>query len=210
MLARQLLSKDEYKHRALWLLVWLPIFFLVSFDPNFNLFNHTLHNDGLALLVSISAFWLIVRHSLKQSSWLLVLMAALPAVGFLVKQNQLMWLGVFAIYLLVSGHASRRQFLLFLFGSVGSIIGIVALGYALWGQSNYIWWIFQALSQKEVSLPRSLLHLLDAGVYAVMGILGAWILVLRNLSRLPGCPYFSSSHSTPISICSTIPFTTMV
>jgi hypothetical protein len=190
LLAQKLLSKKEYRHRPLLMLAWLPFLFLVSIDSQFNIYNHSLHNDGLALLVSISAFWLIVRHSNTPRPWLIVLMAALPAAGFLVKQNQLMWLGIFAVYMIVSGTVSRREFLLYLAGSIGLLAVIIGSLYLLWGD-NYIFWTFQALGDKQVSLPRSVLHLFQAGIYAMMGLLGGWILVLRNGSRMSAALWLS-------------------
>lgn len=185
LLARQFLSNDEYRHRPLWMLAWLPLLFLVAIDHRFNLYNHSLHNDGLALLISVSAFWLITRYSLAPRTWLLTLMVILPSLGFLVKQNQLMWLGIFSVYFLVAGTLSKRQFALFLAASVAMVLATIGAGYAVFGD-NYLYWAFQALGAKEVSLLRSIQHLFDASIYVMMGLFGGWILVLRNWSRTPG------------------------
>src|SRR5262245_12949737 len=64
LLARALLSDGEYNNRILWTPVWFLFLFLLATDKRFNLYTHSLHNDGLALLVSASAYWLIVKHSL--------------------------------------------------------------------------------------------------------------------------------------------------
>lgn len=182
LLARRALSEIEYRHRPLWITAWFTFFFLLSTDARFNLYTHSLHNDGLALLVSISAYWLIVRHSVAPRRWLLVLMAVLPALGFMVKQNQLMWAGIFFLYLATSRHVSWRQLWLFLLGSVLSIALTVGGCYLLWGDP-FLYWIFRALGDKQVSLLRSVQHLFQAGIYVIMGLLGGWVLVLRGSSR---------------------------
>ena len=87
LLARALLSEREYRNRLLWPLVWFLFIFLLATDRRFNLYTHSLHNDGLALLVSVTAYWSIVKYSLTRSQSLVVLMAVLPALGFLAKQN---------------------------------------------------------------------------------------------------------------------------
>jgi len=56
VIARHLLTPYEYRHPGRWFVIWLPVLFLVSTDPRFNLYTHSLHNDGLALLVSVCAF----------------------------------------------------------------------------------------------------------------------------------------------------------
>jgi hypothetical protein len=181
LLARALLSEREYKNR-LWTPVWFLFIFLLATDRRFNLYTHSLHNDGLALLVSVTAYWLIVKHSLTRSPWLIVSMAVLPALGFLAKQNQLMWAGVFLVYLLAVGGVPLRQVGSYVFGAAVSIGAAVGTCYWLWGD-NFLWWVFTGLGSKQVSLFRVAQHLLDAGIYAMMGLFAGWVLVLRNGSR---------------------------
>ena len=182
LLARALLSEEERKSRFLWAPVWFLFLFLLATDRRFNLYTHSLHNDGLALLVSVSAYWLIVKHSLARRQWLVILMAVLPALGFLVKQNQLMWAAIFFVYLLAAGGVPARQLLLYLLCLAVSVTIVVGTLYLLWGD-NFIWWIFVGLGSKQVSLFRVAQHLFDAGVYAIMGLFAGWILVLRDGSR---------------------------
>ena len=181
-LARALLADREYKNRLLWLPVWFLFIFLLATDRRFNLYTHSLHNDGLALLVSVTAYWSIVRHSITRSRWLVGLMAVLPALGFLAKQNQLMWAGVFLVYLLAVGKVPARQLLVYVSGSAVSLLAAVGTCYWLWGD-NFLWWVFTGLGSKQVSLFRSAQHLLDAGFYVMMGLFGCWVLVLGNGSR---------------------------
>lgn len=182
LLARALLSAREYGNRLLWLPVWFLFIFLLATDRRFNLYTHSLHNDGLALLVSVTAYWLIVKHSLTPGGWVVVLMAVLPALGFLAKQNQLMWAGVFPVYLLAVGTVPARQLLLYMFGSAVSVGAVVGTCYWLWGD-NFVWWVFTGLGSKQVSLLRSAQHFLEAGFYVMMALVACWVLVLRNGSR---------------------------
>ncbi|MGH7766847.1 MAG: hypothetical protein ACREQP_05285, partial [Candidatus Binatia bacterium] len=161
---------------------WLPVFFLLATEPRFNEFNHSLHNDGLALLLSVSAFWLIVKHSISPRPWVLALMIVLPALGFMVKQSQVAWGGMFFIYLLAAENVSWRQLWCFTFCSAILVAVTVAACYWLWGDL-FLFWAFTALQQKSVSLLRSVLHLLQGGMYALMGVFGGWMLVSGNTSR---------------------------
>lgn len=179
LLAGKFLSAAEYRHRPLWIAAWLPFFFLLATEPRFNEYTHSLHNDGLALLVSVSAFWLIVKHSVSPRPWVLGLMIVLPALGFMVKQSQLAWGGIFFIYLLAAENVSWRQLFYFSFGSASLVAATVGVGYLHWGDP-FLFWIFVATGQKTVSVLRSVLHLLQAGAYAIMGLFGGWMLVLRG------------------------------
>ena len=179
LLARKFLTGDEYRHRPLWIAAWLPLFFLFVTEPRFNEYTHSLHNDGLALLFSVSAFWLIVKHAHEPRPWLLSCMIVLPALGFMIKQSQVVWAGMFFVYLLFAEHVSWRQLLYFSIGSVGSVVAAVGGCYLLWGDP-FLFWTFVALGQKSVSLLRGLLHLLQAGMYVIMGLFGGWVLVLRD------------------------------
>lgn len=182
LLARKFLSSVEYRHRSLWITAWLPVFFLLVTEPRFNEFTHSLHNDGLALLLAICAFWLIVKHSIEPRPWVLGCMIALPALGFMVKQSQLVWGGVFFIYLLATPHVSWRQLLCYSLCCVMVVAATLGTCYLLWGD-HFLFWTFVAIGEKSVSILRSALHLLQAGMYAIMGLFGGWVLVLRGSSR---------------------------
>lgn len=167
---------ESYRHRAAWPFVWLPLLVLVSVDPRFNLYNHSLHNDGLALLIAMCAFWLLTRHALTGRTWLLLPMALIPAIGFLVKQNQLVWAGIFGLYFIVSGTIAWRHIIAFAFATAACIAGALGLFYGLWGDAG-TYWIFRALGDKQVSLYRSILHLFEAGMYAAIGLAAGWVLL---------------------------------
>lgn len=183
-LAKRILAKHEYRMRPLWLAIWLSFLFLVATDPRFNLYTHSLHNDGLALLISVLAFWLIVRHSLIPRRWQVVLMAILPALGFLVKQSLMIWLVIFVFYLLFGAKYSWKRLMFFSFGSLICIALVIGGSYLIWGEP-FRYWIFEALGQKQISFLRDFKNLFDAGIYAVMGLVGGWVLVNRRDSRVP-------------------------
>ncbi|MGI9079023.1 MAG: hypothetical protein ACR2G6_17095 [Gemmatimonadaceae bacterium] len=181
LLARLFLTAREYRYRALWLGAWLPLLVLAVTEPRFNLYIHSLHNDGLALLVSMVAFWLIARYALAPRTWIIAAMAILPAIGFFIKQNQLLWAGVFALYLLATG-LPWRQFLWFFLATTAGVVAVVGGCLAVWGEP-FRFWIFEALGDKQVSFARSMIHLLEAGVYGAMGLFGGWAIALRHRSR---------------------------
>ena len=183
LVARKFLSAAEYRQRFLWIAAWLPFFFLLVTEPQFNEYTHSLHNDGLALLVSVSAFWLIVKHSMSPQSWLLGIMIVVPALGFMVKQSLLAWGGIFFFYLLAAGNVSWRQLLYFSISSTSLVVATIGVCYLLWGEP-FLFWTFVATGQKSVSILRSVFHLLQAGTYAIMGLYAGWVFVLRGGSRI--------------------------
>jgi hypothetical protein len=182
LLVRGYLSENEYKHRPLWLAIWVPLLFLVALDPQFNIWVQSLHNDSLALLVSIFSFWVMVKHSINPKSWQMIMMVVLPALGFFVKQNQLMWVFIFFVYLTLSGTVSFRKILLYLIFSTTLVLLTIGICYLLWG-SPFIFWAFQALGQKVVSIPRSALHLLWASSYVIVALFSCWVLIIRHNTR---------------------------
>jgi hypothetical protein len=184
LLARKFLSRSEYRHRLLWIAAWLPLFLLLATEPRFNEYTHSLHNDGLALLVSVCAFWLIVKHSVEPRPWLLACMTVLPAVGFMVKQSQLAWGGIFFLYLLAAPNVSWRQLFYFSIGSASLVGATIGGCYLLWGDP-FLFWTFVATGKKTVSILRSFLHLFHAGIYGIMGMFGGWMLALPSRSRTP-------------------------
>lgn len=176
------LRPDEYRYRPLWIGVFGATMLLLVSEPRFNLYTHALHNDGLALLVSMTGFWLVARHHVTAQRWLLVPMALLPAAGFLVKQNQLMWAGVFGLYLLASGTLRWRDLVLYGVGAGLAAAVVIGGSIALWGDA-FRYWVFSALGDKQVSVMRSAQHLLDAGMFAAMGLIAAAVLLWRGADR---------------------------
>lgn len=181
-LARGFLKPDEYRHRPLWVAAWLCVLLLLVNEPSFNSYTHTLHNDGLALLVSMTGFFLITRYHAAPAGWLIAPMALLPALGFLVKQNQLMWAGVFFIFLVASGKASRKLIGIYAVLVAATVASVMVGSIVTWDEA-FRYWIFSALGDKQVSLLRSAQHLLSAGVYVAAGLWAAYVLLLPRLDR---------------------------
>lgn len=70
----------------------------------------------------------------------------------------------------------------FLLGSVLCVALALGVCFLLWGEP-FLFWIFDALGQKQISFLRDFKNLFDAGIYAIMGLLGGWLLVSRNNSK---------------------------
>ena len=84
---------------SLWGLVCLPILFLLATNSLTNPYVHNLHNDALALLISMTAYWLLLEYISTKEKWVLALMAIIPAAGFLVKQSLAIWAPIYLGYL---------------------------------------------------------------------------------------------------------------
>jgi hypothetical protein len=183
-LARVALSAEEYRLRPFWVAAWIPLMGLAVTEPRFNPYTHSLHNDGLALLVSMTAFWLAAAYVLAPRRWMLLCMALVPAAGFFVKQNQLSWAAVLVVFLVVVRRPSR-EWISLVAGCLAAAAIVVVGSYLVWGEP-YRYWIFDALGDKRVSPARSLRHLLQAGVYAALGLASGWILARRDAVRRVG------------------------
>jgi hypothetical protein len=159
-----------------WFAISAAILMLVTGEPRFNLYTHTLHNDGLSLLVSMSAFWVLVRHVRAPSRVTAVLLVLVPPLALLVKQNGVIWMPLIALCILVARPSEWRQVIVRGFASLASVILVVLIGHRYWGGQDFLFWVFMALGAKDVSVFRSVYNLLDAGVYASFFI-GAGLLV---------------------------------
>jgi hypothetical protein len=158
LLARKFLLNKEYANRSLWLALWIPALFLCATAPDVNPYTHSLHNDGLALLVSITCFWVMAKYAHTPRNWLLWAMALLPSLGFLVKQSLAVWLAFFLLFLFVGGATPIKKTLYVGLTSVIFIVVSAGLCYLMWGE-HFFYWTFVALGDKKVSVFRSILHL---------------------------------------------------
>jgi len=143
---------------------------------------HSLHNDGLAMLVSSLAFWLLVKSRESRAPWVLAAMIVLPAAGFLVKQSVMLWLAVFWLDFALTGRLPLRRQLLFVAGGAALVVAVVSGCVAVWGD-DFVYWVFDALGDKTVSPARSVLAFLAASTYFLMGLFAGWVLALRDGSR---------------------------
>jgi hypothetical protein len=172
-------------YRALfpWSILWLPLLFLIATNSLTNPFVHNLHNDALALLVSATGFFLLVKYAISQDKRLLPLMAVIPAIGFLVKQPVAIWAALYLVYLVFFDRPfSMVRIVAFGLAAFGGIIAAILGGYLLWGE-NFTYWMFAAAGNHDISPLRSFQHMLDTWPYFAVGLLGG-VVFLRGKSSL--------------------------
>jgi hypothetical protein len=180
-------SKDPGKNRSnqkysLW--TWVreislyAILFLVATNSVTSPYVHNPHPSSLVQLVSVLAYYLLIRYAITRDRWILLAMILLPAIGFMVKQNLVQWAGLFCIYLTF-------------FDRPRSIRGIVVVGLGAFGVLGGVfaicYWLFYVPSKHPTSALRSVHHLFDTRSYFVVGALGG-LMFLRggNLRALLG------------------------
>lgn len=163
--------------------VWLTGLFLIATNSMTNPFNHLLHNDALAQLVTITAYWLLIEYEATRDHRILWLMVLIPTVGFWVKQSLVIWAVLYPAYLVVFDRSrSLRQIIGFGAASFGGVFVSIAVGYLIW-QEHFTYWVFTVLEAHGVSLLRSFRHLLDVWVYFAAGLAGGLVL-MRSAGRL--------------------------
>ncbi len=186
--------KDEFPKT--WFAFTFLAIFVISTSPLTNRFTHALHADALALLVSMFSFWTVLLY-LKAPSWkTILLMAICPALGFMTKQFLISWAAVMFIFLLL--HSPRNIRRLALFTGVSGLLIAAAIGvcYLLWGDA-FIFWAFEitggsrrkigfSASEFNISILRSLDHILRAWMEIAIGLVGGWLILRedRNIRTL--------------------------
>lgn len=165
------------KQRWIWAGLWFPLLFLFATNSLTNPFVINLHNDALALLITIIAYLILLTYAISQNRKLIYLMAIIPAIGFLIKQNIAIWLVLYSIQIaLFDRPRSIKRLILYLITSF-SLLGLTfGVCYLLWGE-NFIYWIITVMGQHAISPLRSFKHLLDIWLYLVIGILGGVVLL---------------------------------
>lgn len=152
-------------------------FFLIATNSITNRFTHNLHDDALAQLANLTAFYLLLAYIETRSRWILAAMAVLAPVGFLIKQNLLIWGVLYAGFLLIWDRSWKRLVAFSL--AAGAILGaILGSCYALWG-APFFYWVFYVMSHHAISPLRSFQHVLDAWQYFAACLLGG-MAVLRG------------------------------
>lgn len=180
----RLTNERPLKNEPLWGAVWLPLFFLLATNSLTNPFSHLLHNDALAQLVTLVAFWLLLRYAITGDRRLLWLMAIVPAFGFCVKQSLAIWAVLYCVQLAVFDQPrSFKRLLVFALAAFGGIGISVAIGYALWGP-NFTYWVFTVIGRHRVSPLRSFKHVLDVWPYFALGLIGGVVLLRGEKFRL--------------------------
>jgi hypothetical protein len=177
-LARRLVPRFE-SVRHVWIAAWFPVLLLISTDPRLGSYTHTLHNDGMGLLVSATGFWIMVTHASRHgAAWPLVAMAVLPAAGFLVKQNLAAWAAVFLAYTALTPTVPWRRVVLLGVAQVAVLTAAILGCLAFFGEA-FGAWVFEMLGRKQVSPLRSVAHVLHAGAYVAGGLLAGLALIPR-------------------------------
>ena len=150
---------------------------LVATNSITNRFAHNLHGDALAQLANVVAFYLLLAYIDTRSPRVLAAMAVVVPLGFLVKQNVVVWGAFYGVFLLVWDRAWKR-FAMFAVASGVLFAAIVGICDATWG-GPFLFWVFAELSGHTVSQLRSFQHVLDSWAYFAAGLLGG-VLALRG------------------------------
>jgi hypothetical protein len=163
--------------RGLWGAVALPFFFLVATNSITNPFVGNLHHDALAQLIAAAAYWLLLEYAVARRRLSLVLMALIPALGFMVKQTLAIWIGLYALYLLFFDRPRSAIRAVGFTVAATAALALVLLGcYAVWGEPFWYWAVSE-LTTHEVSPLRSFEHLLCGWMYFGAGIVGGLVLL---------------------------------
>jgi hypothetical protein len=162
---------------GLWSAFWLPALFLIATNSITNPFVHNLHDDSLAQLATVGAFFLLLRYISTKDRRILAMMAILPAIGFWIKQSLMLWAVFYCFYLVLFDRPfSFRRLIVFSFVSFGAIGLVLIVSYLIWG-SPFFYWVFTVLGSHGVSPLRSFQHLLDVWVYYVIGLFGGLLII---------------------------------
>jgi hypothetical protein len=161
--------------------------FLAATAPQTNSFVYCLHVDALALLISMLAFWSMLRYLKAPSLRGIALMAVWPAIGYLTKQFLISWAVVMFVFLLLHNYRDiKRLALLFVLTSTCIAVAIGGC-YLLWGDA-FVFWTFKLMGSRNkivlwpdspnISILRMVDHLLRVWPEVVIGVVGG-ILVLQ-------------------------------
>jgi len=177
-----------------WAIFSFFVFFLTATSPRINAFCHCLHQDALAIFISMFCFWTMLRYMTSHTWRNLAFMVICPALGYLVKQFLMSWLLLMFIFLLLLHPRELKRLVVFVL--IAAMFIAIAMGscYLLWGD-DYIFWTFDVMEGRakvaimpevdRVSLVRCVDHIVQAWMELLIGFVGG-CLVLRksNVRRL--------------------------
>ncbi len=165
--------------RGLWGAMALPFFFLVATNSISNPFAHNLHNDGLTQLLAAVSYWLLLEYAVTRRAYLLALMAAMPAAGFMVKQSLAIWAPLYCVYLLLfDAPRSLARVATFAAVSFGVLAAVAGGCYAYWGEPFWYWTV-AVMGSYRVPVLRSVQHGLVVWAFYAIG-LAAGLVFLRG------------------------------
>jgi hypothetical protein len=170
-----------------WGIASFSVLFLIGTNSITNPYVYNLHNDALALLISIVAFHLMIQYAATRNVRVLTAMLFVPAVGFMVKQNLALWGGYYCIYLaFLARPISLRRLLIFGPAAFAILCATILGCHLIWGK-DFVYWVFYVLSKHPVNPIHSVYHLLSVQPYLLVAFLGgAVVLRGRNFSILLG------------------------
>jgi hypothetical protein len=185
VILRMISSSGQIARWRIWSAAGLPFLFLVATNSLTNPFVHTLHDDSLAQLYSVLAYFLLLTYISKRSKRLLILMAVFPAVGFLIKQSLVVWAVFYCVHVAFFDRPfSFKRLSVFAASSFASIGVVISGCYLIWGDP-FIYWVFTVLGSHSVSFLRSFQHMLDVWIYYVIGLGGGLVLLRgKNIQKL--------------------------
>jgi hypothetical protein len=170
-------STPRSHDRMPWGAVWLSFFFLLATNSLTNPFVHNLHNDALAQLSTVVAYWLLLQYTATRSLAVLALMAIVPAAGFLVKQSLGIWALLYCVHLAFFDRPNSTMraaiFAVMTFSGMAVVLGSC---YLLWGE-HFVYWVFTVLGHHPRSILRSFQHVLDGWAYLSLGLVGGYVLL---------------------------------
>jgi hypothetical protein len=169
--------------RAVWGAIALTVFFLIATNSLTNPFAHNLHNDALAQLVAVTAYWLLLDYAVTRRGLTLAVMALIPALGFLVKQSLAIWIPLYGAYLLFFDRSRSVPRAVGFVAAASTVLALLLAGcYRLWGQPFWYWTI-QEMATHVVSPLRSFEHLLNAWLYYGVGLVAGLVLLRGSQGR---------------------------
>ncbi len=174
------------------LLAWaltVPVLFLAATNSVTNPFTHNLHNDALALLVSVAAWSVLLDYVRSRSRKLLLVMALLPGIGFAVKQSLLVWHALYTIHLALFDRPRSLGRVLCVAGCGAAFVAaLIGIGHLLWGEPFH-YWVFFVLAKRGASPLRSFRNLLFVWPYLAAGLAAAWVLLRGESARRLAGPW---------------------
>ena len=169
-----------------WGALLAPLLFLCATNALTNPFAHELHNDGLSVLVSALAYFLLVEYAATRRVAVLVALALVPAAGFYVKQSLVVWAALVSGYLVVFDQPrSFARAAAYAVASFGLAYAGYAIARAAWGP-DFQYWVIEDLKHHPFSILRSVQHALDAWVYFAALLIGGLMLIGRDWLRIAG------------------------
>jgi hypothetical protein len=165
-----------------WIVFFALASFLISVNRTTNAFNIYLHVDGLGVLATTIAFWLMTEHATTRNPRWLWLMAVMPSVAFLVKQYLAIWAAVYVVYLWLDDSGKLRRALAFAATAFGLLGVVVAACLLHWGWP-FRYWILEVMGQQVVSFSQMFDRLVDSAWCLLLGLLGGAMLLRGKATR---------------------------